>query len=75
MSNEAEAIPIGDWIRTTRNRKSQSQREAAAAIGVHLVTVCRWEKGHKTPGIGSMRALATWGGVELSELLAAVCWE
>lgn len=72
MAKNTDPTPIGAWIKRTRDGKCQSQVEAGKAIGVHSVTLCQWERGHKTPSLASLRAIASWGGVELGDLLGMV---
>lgn len=38
-----------DQIKATRKALGLIQSEFANLVNVHHVTVCRWEKGHKTP--------------------------
>lgn len=36
-------------VATTRHALGLTQTELAAVLGLHYVTVCRWERGHMTP--------------------------
>ena len=48
----------GEAIKALRLRLGLTQTELAAEIGVHQVTVARWETGGKTPLPIIQRALA-----------------
>lgn len=60
---------IGQEIRRLRIRAGLSQREAAEqALGLreHQGLWSRWERGLVRPNIGTLDAIARWGGVPLS---------
>ncbi|MCH9637752.1 MAG: helix-turn-helix domain-containing protein [Gammaproteobacteria bacterium] len=38
-----------DDVRSTRVTLGLTQTELATILGLHYVTVCRWERGHMTP--------------------------
>ena len=67
---EKERPPIGKWIRATREKRCETQEEAAKAIGVHAMTLVKWETGSRSPGLTSLILLAKWGGVSLGDLVA-----
>ena len=40
---------MSDEVRDTRTALGLTQGEIASILGLHYVTVCRWERGHITP--------------------------
>lgn len=64
---------IAEWIKATRARKVQSQTEAAAQMGIHRVTLSRWERAEQSPeDLASLRAIASWAGISLAELVTVI---
>ena len=61
-------MKIAEWIKETREAKAQGPFSAARAIGVHRVTLARWEAGSRTPQVEGLVALARWAGVEVGAL-------
>lgn len=55
------------WLRRTRKSKQQTQRQAAAGVGVHHVTFGLWERG-AAPSLQQMYRIADWSGASLDEL-------
>lgn len=43
------ALPLGDRIRSARNRLELSQAQVADRVGVDQTTVSRWERGEGEP--------------------------
>ena len=60
---------IGEWIRGVRAKKAQTQTEAAEAIGVHKMTIAKWETGCQGVGVSSALALARWAGVDVETVI------
>jgi transcriptional regulator with XRE-family HTH domain len=58
---------FGKFLRAARERKKQTQIEAAEAIGVHNQTYSCWERGHR-PSLEQAFKIADWAGVTLDEL-------
>jgi transcriptional regulator with XRE-family HTH domain len=52
-----------------RERRSLSISEAARLIGVHRVTVTRWESGELRPTIDNLRMCAAVYGVSAGSIL------
>lgn len=49
---------IGDLIRSKRIAKGASQREFAETVGIHHVTLCRYERNKAMPSDENLYALA-----------------
>ncbi|MGC9529038.1 MAG: MEDS domain-containing protein [Candidatus Bipolaricaulaceae bacterium] len=49
---------MGNWLRELRSRVGLSQFEVADRLGVHWVTVSRWENGRGEPRLVYLRELA-----------------
>lgn len=46
----SEQATYGEWVRDLRvNGLHQTQEELGEMVGVHSVTVARWERGASTP--------------------------
>lgn len=60
---------LGERLRTLRKKAGLTQEQLAEAIGVHLNTVCLWERGEYTPKTQSIKALAKALGVSEADLL------
>lgn len=55
-------IGVAQILRAARADAGLTQAALARAIGVHRVTVTRWERGHAEPSAGDLlRALAACG--------------
>ncbi len=61
---------IGTRIRQLRKRANLTQPELAEKIGVHEMTVRRWESGQRSPRIEEIQKLAAVLGVPVTELLS-----
>jgi transcriptional regulator with XRE-family HTH domain len=59
-------------LRDARQAAGLSQEELAARLGVHRMTVLRFEKGHFEPRPKMLAAWAHECGVPLSGLLASI---
>lgn len=42
------ALTLGEIIQTHRRRSKISQAQLAQEVGVHLSSICRWERGQAT---------------------------
>ena len=62
-------LTLGEKIRTLRKGK-MTQPELAEKIGVHEMTVSRWELGKRKPSINEIQKLAAVLGVPVTELLS-----
>ena len=61
-------MTLGERIRKARKGK-MTQAELGEAIGVHEVTVRRWELGERVPDAADLQRIASVLGVSASELL------
>ena len=61
-------MTLGERIRKARKGK-MTQAELGEAIGVHEVTVRRWELGERVPDAADLQRIANVLGVSASELL------
>ena len=68
---ELQAI-IGQRIAKARKAINVSQADLAAAIGVHVQTLSRWERGVRTPDAVQLREIGMVLGVSVDYLLALV---
>ena len=59
-------MTLGEKIRKARKRK-MTQAELAEAIGVHEMTIRRWELGERSPNVGALQKIADALSVPLSE--------
>ena len=62
---------MGRRLRRYRQAGNFSQRRLAAAIGVHVNTLTRWEIGGIDPGHRALPRIAEALGIALDELTAA----
>lgn len=67
--SDTNSTPITRFLKATRKKRHQSQRKAAAEIGVHVVTLGRWEVGIYRPAMTYAGALAEWAGVTVAEVI------
>ena len=57
-------MTIGERIRYYRKSADMTQRELAAASGIHYVSICNYESGKMTPRDDQLRKIATvWESV------------
>src|SRR3954452_24191625 len=63
-----EQPPFGDVIRRLRQEAGLSQAGLAAAAGIHLRQVHRYESGEQQPALGVAQRMASTLGVTLDEL-------
>lgn len=59
-------MTLGEKIRKARKRK-MTQAELAEAIGVHEMTIRRWELGKNFPDVGALQKIADALSIPLSE--------
>lgn len=52
-----------------RNRAGLTQVALASLVGVHPITVARWETGERAPDIDTLKTLAAALGVQPGDLL------
>ncbi len=65
-----DETPIGDWLRSVRVARGQTQAEAARACAVSLTQWSAWERGLRRPvKLGALRAIAEWADVSAEEVL------
>lgn len=62
-------MSLGARIRRYREARGLHQTELAALLGVRASSVCDWERGHTTPKIERLPALANALGCEITTLL------
>ena len=60
-------MTLGEKIRKARKGK-MTQAELAEAIGVHEMTIRRWELGERSPNIGALQKIANVLSIPLIEL-------
>mgnify|MGYP002413501184 CR=1 FL=1 len=60
---------VNDLIRAARRRAGLKQHELARLAGLHPVTLCRYETGHREPDLAALRRLAAALGIPLSSLI------
>ena len=61
-------MTIGERIRYYRKSADMTQRELAAASGIHYVSICNYESGKMTPRDDQLRKIATALGISYSIL-------
>ena len=61
--------PIGNTIKTLRRQRNISQEVLAAALGVSIQAVSKWENGTSDPSTSNLCALAKLYGIPVEELL------
>lgn len=72
--NTASPLPfaeIGRQLRAARDRAGLTQTDVGRLIGVHLVTVSRWESGARAPSLEVLYTLAHLYGCRARDLLPA----
>jgi transcriptional regulator with XRE-family HTH domain len=65
-------MTFADLVKARRRRQFLTQKALAAAVGVSLNTVQRWELGLSVPYPSTQRKLVDVLGVDAETLLAAV---
>jgi len=57
-SIEGRQGSVSSWLHKVRTRLDLSQHDLARILGVHWVTVSRWENGHNEPKLSQLSRLA-----------------
>lgn len=58
-----------EMLAETRKRKGLTMSQVAKLSGVSLSSICKYEKGERTPTIKRLHALSKALGLKISELL------
>ena len=61
-------LTLGERIRTSRKGK-MTQAQLAEAVGVHEITIRRWESGERTPDVKEIQKISQVLNVPMMELL------
>ena len=61
-------LTLGERIRTCRKGK-MTQAQLAEAVGVHEITIRRWESGDRTPDVKEVQKISQVLNVPIGELL------
>ncbi|MBQ9628528.1 MAG: helix-turn-helix transcriptional regulator [Synergistaceae bacterium] len=61
-------LTLGERIRTSRKGK-MTQAQLAEAVGVHEITIRRWESGERTPDVKEIQKISQVLNVPIGELL------
>lgn len=62
-------LTIGERIKEAREEKGLTQRQVADRMGVKYQNIGQYERGLRTPKIGTIRRIADALGVKVSELI------
>lgn len=62
MSDERKRGALARRLIRTRERRGMTQEQAAEEIGVHAITLARWETDAQEPRGLAQRALEAWLG-------------
>ena len=65
-----EETNFGVWISRLRTKNGLSQRQLGHFVGVSDKVISKWERGASEPDIAGLRALATFFGMSVDDLLA-----
>ena len=60
------------WLRGVRAEKAQSQAEVAKAVGVHQMTVSRWESGAAVPNGAQLPPIVKWSGAPAEKIVGLI---
>jgi ribosome-binding protein aMBF1 (putative translation factor) len=63
---------IGFVLRALRANSGLSQHDVADRGGIERSHLCRWESGHRTPNIESLKKLCKIYGMDLATFVAVV---
>jgi len=64
---------VSIWLKKTREKKAQTQMQAAQAVSVHVMTWSAWERGAQLPtGPGTIARIARWADVSIESVLRRV---
>lgn len=70
MARYADTNKLGAHIKRVREDRKLSIRELATKAGINNGALGRYERGERTPGIATIKAIATALGVPVTELFA-----
>ena len=65
-------MTLGERIRKARKGNNMTQAELAHSIGVHEITIRRWELGDRNPDMHELQKISDVLGVPLTELFGTV---
>lgn len=72
MPKSTEALVFGRRLKELRKKRGLSQKELAAAIGVHQFQISKYETGAYFPTVGNVIEIARFLRVGLAELFGEV---
>jgi transcriptional regulator with XRE-family HTH domain len=61
-------VTYADWVRSTREKKGQTQIQAAEALKLSGPTLSRWESGGM-PDVRHLLRVVRWGRIKPDRLL------
>ncbi len=64
-------MTLGERIRKARKGKNMTQAELAHSIGVHEITIRRWELGERNPDTQELQKISDVLGVPLTDLFGS----
>ena len=76
MNKTTQPLPLGELLRSWRQKRGLSQNALARCAGVAPSTLCRWEAGKTYPGIPELDAVLSAldaGEAEAREALRHIC--
>ena len=65
-------MTMGERIRKARKKSNMTQAELANTIGVHEITIRRWELGERNPDAPELQKISDVLGVPLTDLFGNV---
>ena len=63
-------MEFNEKLQELRKKKGLTQEELSRALFVSRTAVSKWESGRGTPGIDSLKAIASFFGVTIDELIS-----
>lgn len=72
MSDQNDALTIGRRIKSARKACKLRQSDVAQAVGVHMQTISKWERGLLTPDARELKSLCGVLGCSADYLLGIV---
>src|SRR5215212_3675886 len=72
MPKSSEALAFGRMLKELRKRRGLSQKELAAAVGVHYLQISKYETGSYFPTVGKVIAIAKSLRVGIDQLFGEV---
>lgn len=67
-------MELKHFLRSTRERLLQTQKQAAEKVGVSSLTWVSWERG-QTPSVVHIFQIADWAGVKVDDLRSCLLFE